>query len=214
MRTRRTFVISIVLFILLVSSVTLGILIVSPVFAQENAIFSVSPGSFTASKVPPLGQPYTIPETIIVWNRDNVNRIIYITSEIPLENETTPGYAPIPNENWVRPFPSSLSAHENSYAQFKISINIPRQENLTGQKWEVWIPVERQPLPGEIGVLRPTVRMDIETTSELPPVSKGVTYYLALLILVILVIVAIVVVAWILSRSKGIKRKRALLRTD
>jgi hypothetical protein len=77
MRTRRTSVISIVLSILLVSSVTLGILIVSPVFAQENAIFSVSPGSFTASDVPPLGQPYTIPEAIIVWNRDNVKRLIF-----------------------------------------------------------------------------------------------------------------------------------------
>jgi hypothetical protein len=213
MWTRKTHIASIILLILFVSSMILAISIVPSVFPQENAIFSVSPGYFTAKNVPPLGHPYTIPETIIVWNRDNVARVISITSEIPPEDETTPGYEPIPNENWVRPLPSSVLIKEKSFAQIKISINIPRQENLTGQKWEVWIPLERQPLPGEIGVLRLTVRMDIETTSELPSV-RGVTYYLALLIPVILVIVAVVVVAWILSRSKGIKRGRALLRTD
>jgi len=213
MRTRRNFIASIVLFILLVSSMTLGILIVPPVFSQENTIFYVSPGSFTASNVPPLGTPYTIPQTIVVRNGDNVARLIYITSEIPPEGQTTPGYEPIPNENWVRPIPTSVLIQADNFALIKVSINIPRQENLTGQKWEVWIPVERQPLPEEIGVLRPTARIRIETTSVLPPL-RGVTYYLALLISVILVIVAVVVVAWILSRSKGVKRGRALLRTD
>jgi hypothetical protein len=214
MRARRTFIISIVLSILLVSPMTLVVLIASPVFAQENAVFSVSPGSFTARDVPPLGQPYTLPETIIVWNRDNVKRLIFATSEIPPENETAPGYEPIPNENWVRPYPSSILSDENSYVQLKISIDIPRQENFTGQKWEVLIHVERQPIVVD-NALEPVVLgldvvVRIETSSELLPL-RGVTYYLAFLTLVILVIVAVVVAAWILSRSKGIKRGRALL---
>jgi hypothetical protein len=212
MRTRKTLIAPIVLLALALSA--LGVLITSLTLAQQDdAIFSVSPGVFTARNVPPLGQPYTIPETIIVWNRDNSKRLISITSEIPPENEVTPGYEPIPNENWVRPLPSSILSDENSFVQFKISIDIPRQENFTSQKWEVWIPVERQPLPGETSILRPTVRMRIETASELPPL-RGATYYLALIISAILVIVAIAVAAWILSRSKGIKRGRTLLQTD
>jgi hypothetical protein len=53
---------------------------------------------------------------------------------------------------------------------------IPRWENLTSKKWEVWLPVERQPLPGDIGVLAHTVRMLIETTTTLPPGAKSTTY--------------------------------------
>jgi len=128
-------------------------------------IFSVSPGEFTASQVP-VGIPYTASQNIVVWNRDNIERVVSITSEIPPENSVTPGYEPIPNENWVIPSPASILIKENSYAEVQISLNIPRWENLTGKKWEVWIPVERQPLPGEVGILRPTVRIKIETTEE------------------------------------------------
>lgn len=141
----------------------------SATYGQENAIFSVSPGAFTATNVPLLGSPYIIPQNLLVWNRDNAPRTVLITTEIPPENATKPGYAPIPNENWVIPSPASILIEENSYALIQITFDIPRWENLTGQKWEVWIPVERQPLPGDSGTLKPTVRIDIETTQELPP---------------------------------------------
>jgi hypothetical protein len=114
----------------------------------------------------------------------------------------TPGYEPIPNENWVYPFPSSsFLIEENSYKLVQISINIPRWENLTGKKWEVWIGVERQALPGEIGVLRPTVRMKIETTKELPPPPGRPNYLIFLAIGVAIAIVAVGV--WIWSRRRG-----------
>jgi hypothetical protein len=83
---------------------------------------------------------------------------------------------PIPNENWVIPFPSSILIPENSFAEIQIMLNIPRWENLTGRKWEVWIPVERQALPGEPVVYRPTVRMKIETTEELPTPVGGIAF--------------------------------------
>ena len=140
----------------------------SATYGQENAVFSVSPGEFTVSDVPLTGTPYTIPQIIVVWNGDNVSRTVSITTEIPPENATSPGYEPIPNENWVIPSPSSALISENSYAEVQILLNIPRWENLTWQKWEVWILVERQALPGEIGVLRPIVRMKIETAEEVP----------------------------------------------
>ena len=177
-------------------------------FVGAETQFSVSPGAFTVRDVPPMGEPYTIPEIIIVWNRENIERLIFVTSEIPPENAISAGYEPIPNENWVRPFPSSSIIHENSYVKVKISINIPRWENLTGQKWEVWIPVERQPLPGEIGILRPTVRMKIETTEELPPISEHpFLLYIAAAIGAGAVAVALGLWAW----SKGRPRKRRAL---
>jgi len=153
--------------------VSLTLLTSTVAHAQENAIFSVSPGSFTVTDVP-IGEIYTSPQHIVVRNGDNVARAVSITVEVPPANETTPGYAPIPNANWVIPSASSILISENSDAEIQISLNIPRQENLTGQRWEVWIPVERQANPGEIGVLRPTVRMKIETTTQ-PPEGKSTT---------------------------------------
>ena len=206
MWNRKIFIASIILLTLFISSMTF-------VVAQDQ--FSVSPGDFTVHDAPPMGTPYTISQSIVVWNRDNIARQVYVTSEIPEnipENDILLGYEPIPNENWVIPLfrktrSSIENIPENSYAIIDISFNIPRWENLTSQKWEVWIPVERQPVlidnVPEPVVYRPTVRMKIETTKELPAVGKGISYYLALLISVILVIVTIVVVAWILSRSKG-----------
>jgi hypothetical protein len=195
-----------VLISLLTISLLTAVLITPPVFSQENAtenaIFSVSPGAFTARQVPPMGEPYTIPQNIVVWNRDNVERVVYITSEIPPENSVAQGYEPIPNENWVTPFPSSVLIKENSFAVIQLSFNIPRWENLTGENWEVWIPVERQALPGEPIVYRPAVRIKIETTEELPAVGIGVTLTLLAVGLVIAVVV-ICTGVWFWSRRRG-----------
>jgi len=183
--------------------------VIPAVFPQENAIFSVSPGSFTARDVPPLGTPYIIPQNLVVWNHDNTDRVVSITSEEPAENEITPGYQPIPNENWIRPFPSSVFIKADNFAIIQLSFDIPRDENLTGQKWEVWIPVERQANPGEIGVLRPTVRVKIETTTTLP--APGRSASLALLALGIVIAVAVICIcAWFYSRKNGERKPRKM----
>jgi len=193
MRTRRTaFIASISLLILLVSSMPLS---------GAEPPFSVSPGEFTVRNAPPMGKPWRISQNLVVWNRDNVPRTVFITVEVPPENEVRLGYDPLPNENWVRPYPSSIVIEENDYALIQISMNIPRWENLTGQRWELWIPVERQPMPGEVAVLRPTVRMKIETTEELPAVGEGINYLVPMVVgLVIAIVVAGV---WIWARRKG-----------
>jgi len=188
MWTRRTaFIASIPLFIIVASSMTM---------AGAEPLFSASPGEFTVRNAPPMGKPWTIPESIVVWNRDNVPRIAFVSVEVPPENMVSPGYEPIPNENWVRPYPSSVEIEENSFALIDISLDIPRWENLTGQKWEVWIPVERQPQPGEIGVLRPTVRMKIETAEELPAEGTESTKYLVIAVGVVSVTVALGLLVW------------------
>lgn len=126
----------------------------------EN-VFTVSPGEFTAYGVP-VGELY-ISRNLVVWNHDNVARVVRVTVETPPVEGVRPGYAPIPNENWVTPYPSSFTIEKNSSAEFQIWLDIPRQEALKGQKWEVLIQVERRPLPGEGLIWRPIVRMDIET---------------------------------------------------
>jgi hypothetical protein len=156
-----------------------------------------------------MGEPYTIPQNIVVWNRDNVERVVYITSEIPPENSIAAGYEPIPNENWVTPFPSSVLIKENSFAVIQLSFNIPRWENLTGRKWEVWIPVERQALPGEPVVYRPAVTIKIETTKELPLVGKGINYLVLLAAGLLIAMVVISVGIWYKMRPRG--RARVLV---
>ena len=195
------------LIFLSVFSLSTAVLFAPSTFAQEEEnVFTVSPPDITVRNAPPLGEPWSIATRIVVWNRDNVGRVVSVIVEVPSENMITPGYEPIPNENWVYPYgSSSFLIEENSYHLVHISLNIPRWENLTGKKWEVWVGVERQPFPGEIGVLRPTVRMMIETTEELPPLSEGTNY---LIFLAVGLVAAIVVAGvWILSK----RRKRALL---
>ena len=198
--------ISVLIYLVTVSLLT-AVLTTLPVFPQaEENVFQVSPGEFTARDAPPMGEPYIIPQKLVVWNRDNVERLVFVTSEIPPENAVRENYILIPNDNWVIPFPSSILIPENSFAEIQISLDIPRWENLTDKKWEVWIPVERQPLQGEIGVLRPTVRLKIETTSELPPPPGGTNYLI--FIAIIIVIVIIIVGVWIWSRRIGERKPK------
>ena len=195
-------------FITSISLITL--LIFSIHLAGAEPLFSVSPDEFTVRKAPPMGEPWRIQQVLVVWNRDNVERLVFVTSEIPPENAVRPGYEPIPNDNWVVPFPSSILIPENSYAEVQILLDIPRWENLTGKKWEVWIPVERQLIGGETVMLRPTVRVKIETTEELPPISET---SLLLYIVVAVGAAAVIVVAglWAWSKRKPMKG-RALSR--
>jgi hypothetical protein len=158
----KTFIASIPLFILLISSMTL---------AGAEPLFSVSPSEFTVHDAPPMGEPWTVLEKIVVWNRDNIPRLVFFSVVVPSEENVRPGYEPIPNENWAQPHTSSVLIEENSFAEVQISMDIPRWENLTGQKWEVWISAEREALPGEV-TLELIVRMKIETTEELPPLSE------------------------------------------
>jgi len=212
--------ISVLISLLTISLITV-VSITPLVFPQENAIFSVSPGAFKASNVPPMGEPYTIPQNLVVWNRDNIARDVYVTSEIPDtldENDIIEGYEPIPNENWVYPFfTRNKSNHDNipdnSFAIINISFNIPRWENLTGKKWIVWIPVERQALPGEPIVWRPTVKIKIETTKELPPEKKGVNLaLLAVGIVIAVVVICIGVWIWARRMGRGKPRKKVFSR--
>ena len=122
-----------------------------------------------------MGTPYILSQKLIIWNRDSVPRTVLITVEAPPTNAISLGYESIPNEIGFNFYPATIVVKGNSFAEIQILVDIPRWESMTGQKWEVWILVERQPLPGETSVLRSIVRMKIETTSELPPIGDGGT---------------------------------------
>lgn len=214
MWTRRTAFIAVIpLLILLLSSTLFTVVLITPsALAQEENLFWVSPGAFTVHDAPPMGKPWTIPQSIAVWNFDNIERLVFITVEAPPENDVTPGYEPIPNENWVKPDSSSIPVPAENFHLVNLSVNIPRWENLTEQLWEVWILFERQPLPGETITLELAVRMRIETAEELPPVDDGDTTYLALLAAgVIIGAAAAAAGVWVWSGRKGRRKpgKRA-----
>lgn len=184
------------------------VLIITPALAQEENenLFKVLPGSFTVHDAPARGKPYTIPQKLVVWNLDNIERLVFITTVIPPENavKENENYGPIPNENWVIPHSSSIFVPANSYAEVEISLDIPRWENLTSQRWEVWITFERQPQLGETITLELAVRMRIEIAEELPPEEDESTTRLALLAAgVIIAAAAGGAGAWAWSKRKG-----------
>jgi hypothetical protein len=193
-------------------SLFISALISPSALAQGEGGLETSPGEFTVRDAPPMGEPWTIPQDIVVWNRDNIPRLVFLSVKIPSEENVRPGYEPLPNENWVQPYPTSAVIDENSYGLINISMDIPRWENLTGQKWEVWISAEREALPGEVA-LEAIVRVKIETTEELPPEeTEGTNYFVFLAVGV--GIAALAAGVWIWSRRRGRRpRKRTFSRS-
>jgi hypothetical protein len=205
--SKRCVLISVLISLFTISLFT-ALSVIPAVFPQENEnVFSVSPGSFTAKNVPPLGTPYIIPQNIVVWNRDNVDRVVVITSEVPPAGHVSPGYEPIPNDNWVVPFPSSVVIKENSYAVIELSFNIPRWENLTGENWDVRIHAERQPIIVDNAlepiVLGLDVVVRIQTTKELPPPPGKVNLALLAVVGIVIAVAVICIGVWLYSRKTG-----------
>jgi len=136
---------------------------------EEPALFSVSPSDFTVPNASPLGEPYRLEGKLVIRNGDTIKRTFTLSVRPPLEGELMEGFDAIPNENWVILMPALIEVEENSWGEIEMFLNIPRWENLTGQRWEARISVERQPRPGELVALTLEVKAYIETTEELPP---------------------------------------------
>ena len=143
---------------------------------------SLAPAEFTVRSVPLQESSYTIPQNLIVKNNENEAYLFSVSAEIPPEDSVREGYQPIPNEGWVYPTPSSSFVVEaHSYAVFQLSIQIPPEEQYTGEKWEVWIAVERVEAQSEMISSVMVSRMKIETAGEVSAPGGGITrgvYYL------------------------------------
>ena len=136
---------------------------------EEPDLFSVSPSDFTVPNASPLGEPYRLEGKLVIRNGDTINRTFILSVRPPPEGELMEGFDAIPNENWFILMPALIEVGENSWGEVEMFLDIPRWENLTGQRWEARISVERQPRPGELVALTLEVKAYIETTKELPP---------------------------------------------
>jgi hypothetical protein len=161
MQARSVLAVTIVLVIFLLTSV---------VYALEP--FSVSPGEFTIENVP-LGRIYSLEKikNLVIRNNDNINRVFILTVQTPSEDEVREGFRPIPSDTWLKLSPSTIEVEAGNSGLVKMILDIPAQENLTNQRWEAWIQVERVPKHefGETIAITLTVRMKIVTAEELPP---------------------------------------------
>ena len=170
---------------------------------EDEGPFIVSPGDFTVRDAPPQGEPYLIEQKIAIRNRDNAMRTFTLYVRPPLEDELTEGFDAIPNENWIILMPMYIEIDENSSDMAEIIFDIPRWENLTGQRWEARIAVERQPKPGELVAITYEVKAYIETTKDLPPPpSPGNEGLLLLFAVIIILAVGVVGMAFLLARHR------------
>jgi len=180
--------------------------------AQEPVGFEIRPGDFTVRDAPPLGEPYLLEQKLVIGNGDNIKRIFIISALVPenLENLTL-GYTAIPDNSWIVPIPQVIEVDENlpgktPFGEVEIYLNIPRQENLTSQKWEAWISVKRQAEIGE--VLEPVIicRARIETSAELPPPPEESELPIALILAAVVIVVGASLGAWAWWRRKRVKK--------
>lgn len=171
--------------------------------AQERPGFSISPADFTVRDAPPYGEPYRLERKLVIRNGDNIKRTFNLTVLAP--DNLTPGYEVIPELNWIVPIPQVVEIEENSSGEVEIWLNIPRQKNLTSQKWEAWISVKRQAEIGE--VLEPEIicKARIETSAELPPPPRELP--IALILAAVMIVVGISMGAWAWSRRKRVERR-------
>jgi len=182
---------------------------VSSVPAQEEPVgFGISPAEFTVRDAPPMGEPYRIEKKLIIRNGDTIERIFALSVLVPPSENLRPGYEPIPNENWVVLIPQVIEVGENSWGEVDIYLNIPRQENLTNQRWEVWISVRRLAEIGE--VLEPELisRAKIETTAELPPLPPLLPVAAIVVLVVGISAAALALGAWMRYKGKAKGRAR------
>ena len=192
--------------VLLSSAVVLAIVLAMPsAHAQlpEENVFEVSPGSFTVRDAPPQGEPYLIEQKIGIRNRENAIRTFTLSVRTPPENELTEGFDAIPNENWIILMPMYMEIGENSIEAAEMIFDIPRWENLTGQRWEAWISVKRITVPGEVLEIELTSRVKIITTEELPPLPGGISLVAIAIIAVVVGAAAVIIGAWVWSKRKA-----------
>jgi len=213
------------------AAVTLSLLMVisamSLALAQEPVGFEIRPGDFRVENAPPLGEPYLLEQKLVIGNGDNIKRTFTLRALVPenLENpkslENLPlQYGAIPEPSWVIPMaPGGGQVIEvdenlpgkNPFGEVDIYLNIPRQENLTNQKWEAWILVKRQAEIGEILEPELICKMWIDTSAELPPPPSS-PFKLSVAAIVALGIgisaVALALAVWIRYRGKAKGRAR------
>ena len=188
---------------------TSGLLIfgaLAPAWAQ----FDVSPAEFTIENVP-VGEAYGLEmlKNLVIRNYENIPRVFILTVIKPPENAVRPGYKPIPDNRWlilqppVVEIPGKKENEESSSAVVRMILDIPAREDLTNQKWEVWIQVERVPKPelGETIAVREIARMKLITRAEVSPrVPVGMLAILLVIIVVVAVLVALL--AWMRRRPR------------
>jgi hypothetical protein len=170
--------------------------------------FSVSPSSFTVKDAPPLGEAYRLERKLVIRNEDNVMRTFVLSVRQPLEGELENGFDPIPNEEWMFLRPAVIDIEENSSDTVEMFLKIPRWENLTGQRWEARISVERQRKPDELVALTYEVKAFIETTEELPPPPSRLPLPLTTIVILVVGVGGVAFLLGALARRlKGVKRR-------
>ena len=185
------------------------ILAVPSAHAQlEPENFSISPADFTVRDAPPQGEPYLLERKLVIRNAAPINRFFLLSVRAPPPENLDPGYEPIPNENWFILIPALIEIEENSDNLVEMSLNIPRWENLTDQRWEAWISVKRMAKPGETIEIELISKAYIETTKELPPPPSHDNEDLLLLFAVIIILaVGVVGMAFLLARHRRGERE-------
>ena len=165
--------------------------------------FSVSPADFTVRDAPPLGEPYLIEQKLAIHNGADIERNFMLSVRAPPPENLEPGYEPIPNENWIILIPALIPIEGNSDNLVDMSLDIPRWENLTDQRWVAWISVKRMAEPGETIEIELICKAYIETTKELPPPPSHDNEELLLLFAVIIIlVVGVVGMAFLLARHR------------
>ena len=108
----------------------------SPTLAQDTEGWAISPDKVTVRNIRP-GE--SISGTITVINNKDFPATVYMTSEIPYEDNLTPGYELIPDTDWVSLTPQYFELQEYSEQEVELTVAIPSNGDWGGNHYECWL---------------------------------------------------------------------------
>lgn len=108
----------------------------SPTLAQDTEGWAISPDKVTVRNIR-LGE--SISGTITVINNKDFPATVYMTAEIPYEDNLTPGYESIPDTDWANLTPQHFELGAHSEREVDLTVTIPSTGDWGGKHYECWL---------------------------------------------------------------------------
>ena len=148
-----------------------------PATAQDDGGGAgLRPTSVTIGGAPLADEPYLVPQNFLVLNYALKQHTFVVSFEAPAEG-LTPGYEPLPNTEWLKPYPSSsvivapAQGNNPSHSMFQLLLGIPREIEYMGKKWEALVIAQR--LDDEFVGTGVAARVKIETQTVMITSPNG-----------------------------------------
>jgi hypothetical protein len=118
------------------------LVILLPSFALADDInIGVVPAEVRIDGLPPGA---TREFELTIHNNDAVPRVFTLASSPPPDGEQREKRTQLPDVRWIHFTPDQIEVAPHDEATVTVTLAVPRDQNWTGQRWEIWLGVTAQ----------------------------------------------------------------------